>query len=172
MNPSVTQAYIDAEYEKDPVSAAAEFGAEFRTDIEAFVSRESVEGLVEWGVHERGPLPGHRYVGFVDPSGGSSDSFTLAVAHKENELGVLDALREVRPPFSPEGVTTEFADLCKRYRITEVRGDRYAGEWPREQFRKQGITYELSEHAKGLLYLNTLPLLNSGKVRLLSGDLT
>ena len=122
---------------------------------------------MDWGVHERGPLPGHRYVGFVDPSGGSSDSFTLAIAHKENELGVLDALREVIPPFSPEGVTTEFADLCKRYRITEVRGDRYGGEWPREQFRKQGITYELSDHAKGLLYLNTLPLLNSAKVRLL-----
>lgn len=104
---------------------------------------------MELGTHERGPLPGHRYAGFVDPSGGSSDSFTLAIAHKQGDQGVLDALREIRPPFSPEGVVTEFADLCRNYRITQVRGDRYAGEWPREAFRKAGIKYETSEHPKG-----------------------
>jgi len=168
MNPTVPQSFIDAEVEKDPASAAAEYLAEFRTDIEAYVSREAVEAVVEWGVHERGPLPGHRYVAFVDPSGGSADSFTLGIAHKEGELGVLDCLREVKPPFSPEGVVTEFADLCKNYRITAVKGDRYAGEWPREQFRKCGIKYEPSDDPKGLLYLNFLPLINSARVRLLA----
>ena len=46
--PVVTQAYLDSEYEKDPISAAAEFGAEFRTDIEAYVTprgRRSLRGL-------------------------------------------------------------------------------------------------------------------------------
>ena len=62
------------------------------------------------------------------------DSITLAIAHKEGDMGVLDCIREVKPPFSPEGVVAEFADLLKTYRITKVRGDRYAGEWPREQF--------------------------------------
>ena len=168
MNPTVPQSFIDAEIQKDPASAAAEYLAEFRTDIEAYVSREAVEACVEWGTHERGPLPGHRYVGFVDPSGGSSDSFTLAIAHKEGDQGVLDCLREVRPPFSPEGVVREFADVCKSYRIRQVRGDRYAGIWPTEEFAKCGIKYEASEHPKGLLYLNFLPLINSGKVRLLA----
>ena len=139
--------------EKDPASAAAEYLAEFRTDIEAYVSREAVEACVEWGTHERGPLPGHRYVGFVDPSGGSSDSFTLGIAHKEGELGVLDCLREVRPPFSPEGVVREFADVCKSYRITSVRGDRYAGEWPKEQFAKCGIKYETVRASQGSVVL-------------------
>ena len=92
---------------------------------------------------------------------------TLAIAHKEGEIGVLDALREVRPPFSPEGVVSEFADLLKTYRITKVSGDRYAGEWPREQFAKRGIKYEPSQDSKGTLYVNFLPVLNSGKVRLL-----
>jgi hypothetical protein len=55
----------------------------------------------------------------------------------------------------------------KTYRITKVKGDRYAGEWPREAFRKYGITYEPSADPKGVLYLNLLPLVNSGKVRLL-----
>jgi Terminase large subunit, T4likevirus-type, N-terminal len=31
MNPSVSQAFIDAEYKRDPASAAAEYGAEFRS---------------------------------------------------------------------------------------------------------------------------------------------
>jgi hypothetical protein len=170
MNPTVSQTFIDAEIEKDPASAAAEFGAQFRTDIEGFVSREAIEAVTAWGVHERGPINGKRYVAFVDPSGGSRDSFTLAVAHKEGDAGVLDAIREIRPPFSPEGVVQEFSDLLKTYRITKVRGDRYAGEFPRELFSRQGIKYELSDDPKSSIYLNFLPLINSGRVRLLGNQ--
>jgi hypothetical protein len=167
MNPTVSQAYIVGEYEKDPVSAAAEFGAQFRTDIESYISREAVEAAVDWGVLERGPIDGKRYAAFTDPSGGSGDSFALAITHKDGEEGILDCVREVRPPFSPENVTREFADLLKTYRISTVRGDRYAGEFPRELFRKQGIKYELSDDSKSSIYVNFLPLINSGKVRLL-----
>jgi hypothetical protein len=144
MNPSVPLSFIEAEFEKDPISAEAEYAAQFRTDVEAYVSREAIDAVTDWGVLERGPMRGMRYVARVDPSGGSGDSFTIAIAHKEQDIGVLDCTREVRPPFSPEGVVYEFADLCKRYRVTSVTGDRYAGEWPREQFRKCGIKYDLS----------------------------
>jgi hypothetical protein len=114
-------------------------------------------------VLEREPVNSTSYVGFVDPSGGSGDSYTVAVAHAEDGIGILDCLREVRPPFSPEAVTSEFGDLLKSYRVTKVCGDRYAGEWPREQFRKHGIVYEPSAEPKGTIYGNLLPLLNSGK---------
>jgi hypothetical protein len=46
-------------------------------------------------------------------------------------------------------------------------GDRYAGEWPREAFRKLGIEYEPSEKPKSLLYGEALPLLNAGRCELL-----
>jgi hypothetical protein len=170
MNPTVSQSFIDAEYEKDPVTAAAEYGAEFRTDIESYISRETVETVTEWGVHERGPLSGKRYVAFVDPSGGSVDSMTLAVSHAEGDVAVLDLIREIRPPFSPEGVVAEFADTLQAYGVTKVAGDRYAGEWPSEQFRKRGIKYEPAKDPKGAIYLNLLPMLNSGKVRLLANQ--
>ena len=170
MNPTVSQSFIDAEMEKDPVSATAEYLAEFRADIEAYVSREAIEAVAEWGVSERGYMPGKRYTAMVDPSGGSVDSFALAIAHKDGEIGWLDCVREARPPFSPEGVVSEFSDLLKTYHITQVTGDRYAGEWPREQFRKHGIKYEPSKDPKGTIYLNLLPLLNSGKVRLLGSQ--
>jgi hypothetical protein len=69
---------------------------------------------------------------------------TLAIGHKDydRKTVVVDALREARPPFSPETVANEFARLLKSYRIKKITGDRYAGEWPREQFSKFGIRYE------------------------------
>jgi hypothetical protein len=69
MNPSVPQSYIDGHMADDPARAAAEYMAQFRTDLEAFVLREAVEGCLSRGCLERGPLRGVAYAGFVDPSG-------------------------------------------------------------------------------------------------------
>jgi hypothetical protein len=167
MNPTVPQSVIEDAYEEDPATAAAEYGAQFRTDVESYVAREVVEALVEPGCFERAPVPGLRYQGFVDPSGGSQDSMTLAIGHLEGEHRVLDCLRERRPPFSPEAVVVEFAQTLQSYRITTVEGDRYAGEWAREPFRKQGISYRPCEKPKSELYRDFLPLLNSRRVELL-----
>jgi hypothetical protein len=95
---------------------------------------------------------------------------TFAVAHKEGNTCVLDLIREVRPPFSPEAVVEEFADTAKRYRLTKVIGDRYAGEWPRERFRIHGLNYELVEDSKSALYQALLPIINSRGVVLLDHD--
>ena len=79
LNPTLPQRVVDRAYERDPLAAAAEYGAEFRSDIDAFVSLEAVEACVDAGVYERGALSSLRYTGFVDPSGGSADAFTLAI---------------------------------------------------------------------------------------------
>jgi hypothetical protein len=170
MNPTVPQAVIEEAYEEDPASAAAEYGAQFRTDVESYVAREVVEALVEPGCFERAPLSGHRYSGFVDPSGGSQDSMTLAIGHLEGEHRVLDCLRERRPPFSPEAVVLEFAQTLRSYGISTVEGDRYAGEWPREGFRKRGIQYRVAEKTKSEFYRDLLPVLNSRQVELLDSS--
>jgi hypothetical protein len=114
------------------------------------------------------PIPGIAYVGFVDPSGGSADAFTLAIAHR-NPSGapVLDLVREARPPFWPEAVTADFSRELKRYNLTGVTGDSYAGEWVAEAFRKQGIVYTPAELTRSELYLEALPLVNSGACELL-----
>jgi hypothetical protein len=44
---------------------------------------------------------------------------------------------------------------------------RYAGEFPREQFAKHGVTYKVSDRSKSELYRDALSLLNSGRVELL-----
>ena len=167
MNPSVDKKVIADAYEQDESAAAAEYGAQFRRDIESFVPAEAVEAVVIPGRFELPPLDGFQHYAFVDPSGGSQDSMTLAVAHRENGKAVLDAVREKKPPFSPEAVVGGFADLLKSYSISEVNGDRYAGEWPREQFRRNGIEYKTAEKTKSELYPELLPALNSGSCELL-----
>jgi hypothetical protein len=167
MNPTVKQSVIHEATERDPASAAAEWFAEFRTDIESFISREAVEACIAFDARERPPMHNTRYYGFVDPSGGSADSMTMAVAHREADIIVIDAIRERKPPFSPEAVVSEFATLLKSYRISAVTGDRYAGEWPRERFKERGITYTPSEKPKGDLYRDLLPVINSRKLDLL-----
>jgi hypothetical protein len=169
MNPSVPQSLIDEETERDPASAAAEYGAQFRVDVESFVAREVVDAAVAQGRHELPPVQGVGYRAFVDPSGGSADSMTLAVAHRDRTSGnvVLDAVRERKPPFSPEAVVDEFCALLLQYGLRTVTGDRYAGEWPRERFHVHGVTYEPSEPPKSDIYRDVLPLLNAGRVELL-----
>jgi hypothetical protein len=168
MNPTISQDIIDEAIEADPANAAAEFGAEFRSDVAAYVDRAVVEAAVVPGRYELPPVSGTRYFGFVDPSGGSSDSMTLAIAHREPDgRAVLDVIRERRPPFSPEDCTAEFATMLKAYRCTTVTGDRFGGEWPRERMRLQGVQYELAEKSKSDIYRDALPALNSGKLELL-----
>ena len=92
---------------------------------------------------------------------------TLAIAHEEDGLGVLDAVREVRPPFSPDDVVADFAVLLRSYRLTTVKGDRYGGQWPSDRFRVHGITYTPSELTKSDLYRELVAPLNGGRVALL-----
>jgi len=168
MNPNVPQSIIDDAMGADPATAAAEYAAEFRTDVETFVSREVVDAAVVSARHELPRIDNVAYRAFVDPSGGSSDSMTLAIAHIEaNNRIVLDMLRERRPPFSPDDVAKEFADTLKSYGISTVRGDRYGGEWPRERLRTHGIEYHVADKPKSDIYRDLLPLLNSGRVEFL-----
>lgn len=107
------------------------------------------------------------YVAFVDPSGGSSDSMTLAIAHR-NFLGkaVCDAVFERKAPFNPDAVTEEFSTILKSYGIASVTGDAYGGEWPRQRFHVYGIAYRVSQKTKSQLLLETLALINSGRAKL------
>jgi hypothetical protein len=46
MNPTIDEDVIGAAYAEDEASAAAEYGAEFRRDIETFIAREAVDAAV------------------------------------------------------------------------------------------------------------------------------
>ena len=170
MNASVPQALVDRALEEDEPRARAEYLAEFRTDVETFLSREVVEGCVVEGRRELPALAGVGYFAFCDPSGGASDSFTLAIGHREGARGVervvVDVLRERRAPFSPEEVVREFAELLRAYRLSTVTGDRYAAAWCSERFTVHGIRYNPADRPKSDLYAAALAAFNGARVEL------
>jgi hypothetical protein len=168
-NATLLQSVVDRAYERDPAAASAEYGAEFRRDIESFVAIEAVTACVSRGVYERAPQRGVVYSAFVDPSGGSADAMTLAIGHRDHarQVVVIDALREVAPPFSPEKAVEQFASLLRTYNCFKVVGDRFAGDWPVEVFGKFGVQYEQSAAPKSDLYRDLLASLNSQRVDLL-----
>lgn len=167
MNPTLDEQVIAEAYETDPAVAASEYGAEFRSDIESLFAREALDAVVARGRFELPPVPGVRYIGFIDPSGGSSDSMSLAIAHAEEDRAVLDAIRERRPPFSPQAVVEDFAAILRTYGVTRVTSDRFGGAWVSEAFRKHGVAVEPAALTKSDLYRELLPLINSGRVELL-----
>ena len=171
LNPAFDAAAIARAYEDDPASATAEYGAIFRSDIESFLNRDALMAVVMLDRRELPPMSTQRYRAFVDPSGGSNDSMTLAIAHSERrdqvEIEVLDVVREVRPPFSPEATVAGFADTLAQYRVHTVVGDFYAGEWPREVFRRHNVHYQTSDLTKSDIYRDLLPLVNSGRLEML-----
>ena len=167
MNPTISQDFVDSEYERDPASAAAEYGANFRSDVAEFVDLAVLEACTVDGLFELPPVSGTAYLAFCDPSGGSSDAMTLAIAHHDDGVAVLDCVREVRAPFQPEAVVEDFCATLAAYGVAKVTGDRYAGEWPREQFKKRNVDYVPSERVKSDIYRDALPLLNSRKCQLL-----
>ena len=162
------QSWVDRRYERDPVAAAAECGGEFRTDLEAFVSREIIEACTDPEL-ERPYDPAFAYVGFCDPSGGSADSMTLAIAHIEDNITVLDvSVRWCRRSHLPRCASSSL--MSQGLQGSDDQGDRYAGEWPPEQFGRNGIQYDPSELTKSEIYQELLPLLNSRTVALLDND--
>jgi hypothetical protein len=74
-----------------------------------------------------------QYFGFVDPSGGRHDAFTLAIAHQNygSDHIVLDAVRATRSPLDPSEVVKEYSEVLKAYGLLSAVGDNYGGEWPK-----------------------------------------
>lgn len=172
LNPTFDAGAIERAYEEDPVSAAAEYGAQFRSDVETFIDREVIEAAVVPGRREVPPCVGPAYYAFLDFAGGSGgDSATCAIAHVEvrgqRAVAVLDAVREVRPPFSPASVCDDFARLVRDYGLYTATADRFAGEFPVEQMQQRDVSVRPSARSKSDIYAEFLPRVNSRTVELL-----
>ena len=168
MNPLISERVIDKAMDLDPEAARAEYMAQFRSDLEQFLVREVVDAAIRTAPLELPFDKAHRYFAFVDPAGGGQDEFTLAIGHKEGDDTVVDVLRARRGV--PAEITAGYAALLKSYGIRRATGDKYAGSWPGDEFKKHDIKYTTSEKPKSGLYLDLLPALNSGRVELPPDD--
>jgi hypothetical protein len=167
MNPLYSAKVIDRARAEDASSAAAEYDAEFRADLESYISTEALAAVIVPGRFEIAPQPGRQVYAFVDPSGGRGDAMTLSGFFSDSGKAVQAFIRMRKPPFNPDEVVREFAALLKTYRVGQVEGDRYSGEWCSSAFTKAGILYKNSERTKSELYAEFLPVVMQGKVELL-----
>lgn len=168
MNPTLPKNYLERMQLEDPEAYASEVLGEFRAGLSTFIDPATLETCVDREVRERLPQGETVYCGFVDAASGTGkDAFTVGIAHGDGDKTILDVVRAWRAPFNPSGVIAEAAELFKRYGVHEVQGDKYAPGFVSEGFRANGITYTYSDHDRSGIYLELLPLLNSGKVVLL-----
>lgn len=168
MNPLLPADYLKRMEADDPEAYRSEVLGEFRAGLSSLFDPDALDAVVIRGRRELPPSSAMYYRAFADPSGGRSDSFTLAIGHAiSGGRVVVDVVRAWRAPFNPAGVVEEAAALLKAYGLAEVTADRYAGEWPAERFRAFGITYTTADKVKSDLYLELLAVVNSGRVELL-----
>jgi hypothetical protein len=157
---------IDRALCEDAPRARAEYQNVWREDLNDFIPFDAIESCTDFGVQERAPKPGVRYVAYCDASSGVGDSFAIAIAHRGTPH-MLDVVRERRPRFDPVEVVAEFARLLKIYKISEVQGDKYAIGFHQTEWRAHGIKFIACERTTSENYLHALPLLLAGRVRLL-----
>jgi hypothetical protein len=166
-NPSLDARIVERAMANDPEAARSEWLGEFRRDISAFLD----DALIEAAVDQTRPLelpprPDLSYRCFVDASAGRHDAFCAAVAHREGERVVVDAVRGRRPPFDPSAVAAEYAALARDYGCSTVTGDNFSGEWVAQAFRDAGVAYSRCAVPKSLLYIEGLPLFTRGCISL------
>ncbi|WP_438362846.1 hypothetical protein [Nioella halotolerans] len=164
MNPTLSARVVEDALKADVARASAEYLAQFRSDIEAFLSLDQVEAAQRSKPLELPRQAGVRYVAFTDPTGGGKDEFTLAIGHRERDRLVIDLVRGRRG--NPAAITADYAETLKAYGINKVAGDRYAGQWVPTEFSRHGITYEPAPGVRSELYASLAPALNSGAVEL------
>jgi hypothetical protein len=162
LNPTIPQAELDAEMLRDPVRNKAELLAIFRDDIANFMPLDTVEANVGDYV-ELPPSTEFTYKLGVDAASGTGeDSFSAAVSHRDNDIVIVDGVWEWRPPFAPSEVIAEIAKtIAARYHVSQATGDRYAGGFAVEIFKKNNLAFEATKQPKSDYYRDLAPILNS-----------
>ena len=168
MNPCFRESAIRKFFERDKVAARSEYDAEFREDLETYMSLEFIESLTLAGRPLIPPVDTRRYSAFVDVSGGRNDSFTLGIVHKECDgMIIVNRLEEVRSPIpNPQDVIKTFCEILHTYQITQVIGDRYGGNWSSSEFKKNGVMYADSKLDKSEIYLQFQAICAMHQIRL------
>jgi len=111
------------------------------------------------GVYERDPQPNVTYFAHADAAGGTGrDSFAFAISHRSASYNI-DVIREYKPRFVPAQVIAELVTLMKAYRITKIRGDKFAGGFHSSEWKSHGIKFVPCDGTISENYLTTLPLM-------------
>jgi hypothetical protein len=167
LNPSISPEVIAAAFADDPASAAAEWNSSWRDDLAGFLTLPEIEAVVDRGISERRPVPGVRYSAWLDASSGAGkDSFCCSIGHREGEIGVIDCVIEVRPPFSPPTACALISSTLASYGIRSATADRWGLAFVASEFERHHITLEYSDKPSSEIFRQALPIIRSGRAKL------
>ena len=162
MNPTIKTERLERERRLDPSRFAREFEAEFAEETDAFLPYAWVEDAVlpiamnfrhgtacsttrPWTPAAAGRT---RLRGHLPRRGqGSNARVVVDVVKGWSRQGLHSV--------DLTGVVAEIAAVLKRYRITRVIGDRYAGQWVPQAFASVGIGYREAPLESRLPSLNS-----------------
>lgn len=172
MNDQLREEDLAAERRKSPLVARREYDAEFIAAAEgAFLELDRIEAAVRSTPAALPPDSRWRYVAYVDASGGGRDEFALGIGHTEDGARVRTDYVEGRA--RPLGqalelthVVADYAAILKHYRVATVKGDKYAGDWVAQEFRKHGIAYDAAGKNKAQIYRESKPFFNEDRVEI------
>lgn len=169
LNPKIDDKFLEHLRDLDPEGARAEIDGEFMENTSGLLDDETLMQAVDSGITVRSRSGEH--VAFMDWATGTkagNDAATIAIGHRNRDgKAVLDALKAWAPPFSPSQVAIEASELCSRFGVSVVTGDRFAQGFSDEALRRAGLTYRHSDMDKSALYVAFAGGVNAGEVRLL-----
>lgn len=130
------RARVDAEYQRDPVNAERELGAEFfSAGTGQFFDGQAVDDARDEGRTDPLPPTIHRCIAAIDLAF-SADSSALAIVRDEGPRVVLVDWLERKPrkgkPLKPSEVIAEFAARARAHGCSEIWGDQHYAETARE----------------------------------------
>lgn len=169
MNPTLPTDYLVRMEQDDSDAYRSEVLGEFRAGVRQLLDESTLQAAVDGGVVVRPPQPNVEYVGCLDVATGTQstgDWWVAAVAHREGDLAVLDAILVVRPPFSTPAAAQQTGRLADAYRVREWLADRFAAGFSDAELARVNIRLTPAR-PKSELYLELAVLVASGSVRLL-----
>jgi hypothetical protein len=106
------------------------------------------------------------YRAHIDSSSGRSDSAVLSIAHREDELIVIDCVVARRPPFDPAVALQEFAEVLRSYDLYYCGVDRYAPGFVEAALSQGGVSAEIAAKTTSEIFLEVAPHFMTHSVRL------
>lgn len=172
MNPTLSDGFIAAELERDPVGNAAEYLSVERSDVAGFLDAPLVDSVTRTEPREL-PAVVHtpsgaliQYVAGLDVSGGRSDAAACAVAHRDGQRVIVDACRRWPAPHDPATVAAQVAEFLGSYQLAHAHADHYGAELSRRLYHEAGVTLVSADVTRSEAYLHLLPLLTTGRTEL------
>lgn len=175
LNPTLSQDFIKSQLSEDYEKNKAEYLSIWRADVSQFLNAESLDKSVIPERKHLPPVPGTRYIGFVDGASGSTqagDSFALCIAHRDSKTKqtIIDRVEERRPPFSVKKVVKEYSTILKQYGLHQTYGDKWSLGALGDLFSNESIYYKLNDISTSEVYSESAVFIHAGAVELLDDN--